>query len=377
MQPSLQRETARLVRSWMRHDAEMLRGYLVASVEDPRINLQSLLSRHFLLRALTGGRFAPLMEHECRFAAAMNWLLPLATRAGGTEELAAVLHALRRGADNAEGIEIPRFLSRTFALLPQADPGAMAGTADAAAARLRPRPATGMDAAAVIPNYIESFLSNARFEGDKLLPHEPTLNTFLQLWSAALGGAGEAEVESSAASPRWRVLEPACGSANDYRFLAACGIARRIDYSGFDLCPKNIENARALFPGVDFATGNVFEIAGPDNAYDLCFLHDLFEHLSPEGIQTAAKEICRVTRRGICIGFFDMDEIPSHQIRPLEEYHGNTLSMSQMRALFAAGGFSAQVLHVGTFLRRQLGCGQTHNPNAYTFVLEAMPPRRP
>jgi hypothetical protein len=53
----------------------------------------------------------------------------------------------------------------------------------------------------------------------------------------------------------------------------------------------------------------------------------------------------------------------------VDEYHWNQLSMVRMKELFAAGGFVAQVLHIGTFLRQQVGCEQTHNPNAYTFLL--------
>ena len=123
------------------------------------------------------------------------------------------------------------------------------------------------------------------------------------------------------------MLEPACGSANDYRFLHAYGLARLVRYTGFDLCAKNIENARALFPDVSFAVGNVFEIAAPDKAFDLCFVHDLFEHLSLEGMQAAVKEVCRVTRQGLCVGFFNMDEIRDHQVRPVDDYHWNRLSM--------------------------------------------------
>ena len=43
--------------------------------------------------------------------------------------------------------------------------------------------------------------------------------------------------------------------------------------------------------------------------------------------------------------------------------------MGIMRELFAQHVFEAQVIHVATFLRQQLGCGYTHNPNAYTFLL--------
>ena len=145
-----------------------------------------------------------------------------------------------------------------------------------------------------------------------------------------------------------------------------------MSYTGFDLCAKNIENACAHFPDVAFAVGNVFEIAAPDKAYDLCFVHDLFEHLSLEGMQAAVKEVCRVTRQGLCVSFFNMDEIRDHQVRPVDDYHWNLLSMARMRELFAACGFAARVVHIGTFLRQQVGCEQTHNPNAYTFLLRPL-----
>src|SRR5262249_28346975 len=47
MTPALKQETESLARSWARHESAWLRDYLVAGVEDPRINLQSILSRHF------------------------------------------------------------------------------------------------------------------------------------------------------------------------------------------------------------------------------------------------------------------------------------------------------------------------------------------
>ena len=391
--PSLQAESDKLARSWMQHDAGVLRGYLVAGVEDPRLNLQSILSRHFLARALTAERFSALMEAEYRFAAVMNWLTGFAGRLGDAGDLELVLYALGRGADNAEGIEIPGFVVQTFAGLP-----ATAG---------------GL----TIPNYIESFLSGTRLVRGRAKLHNPSLETFRKLWHKALkaesavrtpphepqsravrlacpvqdkvnrnsdsrkGGRRDAlpyvdgspvqglQALSAHSGNSLSVLEPACGSANDYRFLHAYGLARLVDYTGFDLCAKNVENARALFPGISFAVGNVFEIAAPDKAFDLCYVHDLFEHLSLEGMRVAVKEVCRVTRQGLCVGFFNMDEIRDHQARPVDEYHWNLLSMARMREQFADCGFTAQVVHIGAFLRQQIGCEQTHNPNAYTLLL--------
>jgi SAM-dependent methyltransferase len=337
MNQALREESGKLARSWMRHEAAWLKDYLVASVEDPRRNLQSILTRHFLATALTGDRFVALMQQEYRFAAAMNWLIPLIQRGAVPDDSAAVLYALRRRADNAEGIALPAHILQTFAALPS-----VAGALN-------------------IPNYIEDFFSIQASETGERDPVNAALDLFQSLWSTALSRF----THHSSLS----VLEPACGSANDYRFLQSCGLAPLLDYTGFDICSKNVENARALFPGTRFEVGNVFALNAANKAFDLCFVHDLFEHLSLEGLETAVAEICRVTRQGICAGFFNMDEMPGHIVTPFEEYHWNTLSMSRMKGLFAEHGFVAQVVHIGTFLRQQVGCDKTHNPNAYTFLL--------
>jgi hypothetical protein len=98
-------ETERLTRSWAQHEAAWLRDYLVAGVEDPRLNLQSILSRHFLVRALTQHHFDALMHQEYRFAAVLDWLLRVAKLDRDPEGRSATLYSLRKGSDNAEGFD--------------------------------------------------------------------------------------------------------------------------------------------------------------------------------------------------------------------------------------------------------------------------------
>ncbi len=348
MNPELQRESELLTRSWEQHEASWLRDYLVAGVEDPRLNLQSILTRHFLIRAIVGERFAAFMHEEYYFSAAMNWLGALGA---DVEERTAILHALRHGADNAEGILIPPFMLRLFARLPCSAHGI------------------------TVLNYIEKFLEGQPATLDEAPWQSGVLNTFCGSWSSLLAEVARATRNESNGTPgdtaRPSVLEPACGSANDYRYIHAFGIGRLVEYTGFDLSAKNIENARALFPGVHFAMGNVFELNAPDKAFDFCIVQDLFEHLSLAGLEAAVREICRVTRMAICAGFFQMDETPEHLVRPLEDYYWNRLSMARTTQLFAAHGFAAQVFHMDSFLREQTGCDHTHNPYAYTFVLRA------
>jgi SAM-dependent methyltransferase len=339
MEESLRVETEKLVRSWRQHEPEHLDQYLVSGVEDPRINLQSILTRHFLLQELFGDRFDRLRLEEGRFAAALNWLFTLGAELGDADLRAALLHALRRGSDNAEGLIIPGFLNDTFRLLPLA---------------------TDRSSTVAVPNYLEELLNRPGQESEGPLDSQ-TFDTFVHLWRSVLKPL-QKEVRLS-------VLEPACGSANEYRFLDGYHIAPFLDYTGFDLCEKNVANARRSFPNARFDDGNVFEIKAADRSFDLCFLHDLLEHLSLEGMHRAIAEICRVTRRALSIGFFQMHEGPEHIIREVEEYHWNTLSMERVRGAFQQYGFEVQVVHIATFLRERFGCDYTHNPDAYTLVM--------
>jgi ubiquinone/menaquinone biosynthesis C-methylase UbiE len=300
------------------------------------------------VRALSASQFEPLMQHEIRFGAVMNWLTGAAAQTPDVGLLRAILDALERRADNAEGIAIPPFVTQAFTALP-----AICGSR-------------------VISNYIEQFLVGARLYQQHLLLNQPSLETFRNLWAASLSTlwAQSSTVVPSRTPQPVTLLEPASGSANDYRFFHSYGISPFLDYSGLDLCVKNIENAKTLFPEVRFLVGNVFDLPAPDQTFDLLVVHDLFEHFSLEGLRSAVKEICRVTRQGLCIGFFQMDEIADHILRPVDDYHWNLLSMARMRQLFASHGFAAQVIHIGTFLRQTIGCDQTHNPNAYTFLLQ-------
>jgi hypothetical protein len=336
MDERLRSETEKLTRSWMQHDQRMLRTYLVAGVEDPRINVQSVLSRHFLIVALFDERFQSLIEHELRFAIVMNWAQEVLEQSAGVEDLNALRHALKVGADDAEGVPVPRFASETFKSLP-------AAVGDV-----------------TIPNYLGDLLDGQPMRGPFAVPGG-ILATFEHVWSTVLANERPSPVS---------VVEPACGSANDYRFLDSFGLARLIEYAGFDLCETNLANARSMFPRACFQTGNVFEIQAPDRAFDYCVVHDLFEHLSIEGMERALSEIGRITRRGLALGLFNAHEGDDHIVRPTDEYHWNTLSVPKVRLQLERLGFQPQIIHIDTFLKWRFGCDRTHNKGAYTIFAE-------
>lgn len=334
MDPSLEKETEALRRMWDRHAAADLRDYLVASVEDPRVNLSSILTRHFLLELLFGPRFAALQAAEVRFAMVMNWMLQRFEHPMIDEDVECLRLGLQRPMAVVEGVTLPPYLHLIYKQLPEAVAGVE------------------------VPNYLDALLTP---ELVAMLPArlpEHILDTFAGLWQPVLAGQ---------TAPRLRVLEPACGSANDYRFFARFGLARHLDYSGFDLCEKNVLNARALCPEADFQVGNVLDMKQAGQSVDVVVVHDLFEHLSPAALEQALTEVIRVTRQAMCLSFFQMHEEPEHLVRPVDEYHWNRLSLPRVRERLESGGFTVQAIHLDTFLMRQFSGEPTHNPHAYVL----------
>ncbi|MCY3022458.1 MAG: class I SAM-dependent methyltransferase [Planctomycetota bacterium] len=337
MKARFERETAGLRRSWARHSRLWLREYLVQGVEDPRINLQSILTRHFLLEQLFPGQFAALRHQELRFSTVMSWVLRLVQRERVAESLSDVHLALLEERSVAGDAGIPEYVSSTFAALPCAADGAQ------------------------VPDYVaDALLASPDYREPRALPG-PVRDTFMRLWQGALAGR-------EPASPI-AVLEPACGSANDYRFIHASGIASFLDYAGFDLCSDNVLNAQTLFPAVNFDVGNILDIAAPDKSFDCVFVHDLFEHLSVEAMEAAFAEISRVARRALCLAFFNMSEAPEHTINPVDDYHWNTLSRARTQAALEKLGGTVEVIPIDGFLRSLFGKDDTHNKGAYTFVV--------
>lgn len=192
-----------LARTWARYNAADLDEYLISGYQDPRINAQSILARHFLVDELFGAdEFTDLKRRELEFAVRAN----------------AELHERAE----ARGVTIQVYLD----------------------AQRR---------AAV--EEIESAL-------------EPEKAVMEGAWANAL--------DDREATPV-KVLELACGSANDYRFFDRYGLARFLDYTGVDLNPKNVENARTRFPEVNVEVGDVMALPYDNRSFDYVLAFDLFE----------------------------------------------------------------------------------------------------
>jgi hypothetical protein len=311
----------------------MLDNYLVSDVEDPRINVQSIISRAFLIDSIWPDKFAGLIREEIRFGICLSFILRFVKGNCSQESRRCLLETLENGADTCNGLQIPPYLSLAFEL--------------------------ASDGRAELPDYITEALTAATFDGDELLG-DSALSTFEQIWHSILSGRK---------ADRISVLEPACGSANDYRYLHSFGVSRFLQYAGFDICDKNIANAHRRFPGVCFEIGNALDIPAEDDSYDFLFVHDLFEHLSPAALNASLAEICRVTRRQACLSFFNMAEIDEHVVKPVGLYHWNTLSLREVLSVLMNSASSFDVIHIDTLLKSNYGCADYHNKEAYSLIV--------
>jgi SAM-dependent methyltransferase len=77
VRPGLATEERLLRWSWTSRDAERLDEYLSIGWQNPRINVQSILIRHALLRRLFGSEFEDRMRAELAFAVELNEALRL------------------------------------------------------------------------------------------------------------------------------------------------------------------------------------------------------------------------------------------------------------------------------------------------------------
>jgi SAM-dependent methyltransferase len=318
-------ESSRLRHAWERHAAETLDTYLVSGVEDPRINVQSILTRALLCDALFPGRFARLIDEELRFGFVMTWLL---THLQLGIEKPSLMAAITRN----DRSRCPAVVIDTFRMLQQDD--------------------------CVTEDYVTMALQEDEGDGSTSLASE-AMDTFRRIWHEQLAAPSQSGCS---------LFEPACGSANDFRYLHSYGFTRFLKYTGMDIAPKNIANALSRFPDVDFRVGDLLSNSFDDETFDFSFVHDLFEHLSITAMEHALRELLRVTRREVWLHLFNAADVTRHGVRPAAEYHWNLLSIREIARVVAEVPAHAEVVCIAELGRRKFGFSRYYNTGAYTII---------
>lgn len=285
-------ESATLKRSWARHDPGALEEYLVSGYQNPRVNAQSMLMRHYLVRELFGDKFDALAHEEL-------------------EHCVKATKALQARAKEL-GVKMGSFLNSE-------------------------KRADVLRVSEVISDWED---------------------TYEKRWAETL--------EECKADPI-KVIEFACGSANDYRYFDSYGVARFLDYTGVDLNDNNIANAGRRFPGVDFQVQSILDLPFEDRSFEYVVANDIFEHLSLDAMEQAMHQATRLASKGIAITFFSMDDIPEHDVRPVRNYHWNVLSVPKIKELLESEFGPVEVIRIRDLLTKEFGFGKSYNKNAWTM----------
>jgi SAM-dependent methyltransferase len=210
-----------------------------------------------------------------------------------------------------------------------------------------------------IRDYIALALDYLNVEDPEQILNPIALDTFMDYWRVALPEANPLP---------FSVLEVACGSANDYRFLAANGLAARIAYTGLDISAKNIANARERFPETAFIAGSILQSNFQERGFDCVFAQDLLEHLSLPAMEFAVAEMARITRGELWLHLFRARAGGGHVVTPQPLYHCNTLDVQMIVAQLAAAGFDAQIIFIGPWLVEKFQLQGYYNPQSATIL---------
>jgi len=315
-------EEQNLQASWDELDEDYLDTYLVSGVEDPRINPQSILTRALLIDTLWPDEYSELIDAELRFGAVLTWICRRIQADIRPPELLSQMPV--------EGA-CPEPIRRTFLRLRSAD--------------------------CPVPDYISLALSELD-QGGSLAG--AALEVFTGIWRARLE---ECEAEPIS------VLEPGCGSANDYRAIRSCGLPPFLRYAGYDIAPANIRNARERFPEVDFSVDSIMDSDVRDDGFDYSFVHDVFEHLSLEALEDALSEVLRTTREEAWLHFFNAEDREEHLVQPTERYYRNLLSVPRLVESLEEQGAAVEVIYIPDLLESKFGLGECfHNQEAVTLL---------
>lgn len=136
------------------------------------------------------------------------------------------------------------------------------------------------------------------------------------------------------------VLDVGCGRGLSYHSFKEAGIK----YVGIDVTKKFLDSARKAFPTIEVYEANALNIPFPDRSFDTVCCKDLLEHIHPQDVPQVIREMWRVAKLKMLIGFFlppieegvhiDLVKLPKGQ------YWNNRYNAHDLTRLFKKLGFS-------------------------------------
>lgn len=91
-----------------------------------------------------------------------------------------------------------------------------------------------------------------------------------------------------------------CGNGLDAQFLVGLGV----DYTGADVTPAMLEEARKAHPGLRFEQDDIFKSKFDDESFDVVLNSAVLPHLPEDQIPIAISELWRITKKLLIVRLF-------------------------------------------------------------------------
>lgn len=149
-------------------------------------------------------------------------------------------------------------------------------------------------------------------------------------------------------------------------------LGKKAHYTGVDISALAIQNAKKMYPGVDFRVMDVFDLKFPKNAFDVVFCSDVLMHLPPElDYFDAIKELYRVTNKILLVNVWTRmaatKNLGSYQDTIPGGLDARAYSFSEITSLFKIFQLVKMVIQIVP----DLGYDRT------LFILTKLKPRSP
>ena len=107
----------------------------------------------------------------------------------------------------------------------------------------------------------------------------------------------------------------------------------------------------------------------PNSTADYVFVHDLFEHLSAQGVDRALTQVMQCTRKQAWLHFFNLADIEQHRFRPVGTYYWSTLSQKRIMETLSPHAAQIEVISIPALLQEKFAWNQYHNQEAVTLLV--------
>lgn len=156
-----------------------------------------------------------------------------------------------------------------------------------------------------------------------------------------------------------KVLDVGCGAGCMYDYLKGTGV----EYTGIDLSKRSLSVFKKHHPEAEIYCATCFDLPFTDNLFDTVFCLMFLEHLHPKEYPKAIREMTRVAKRQVVIGWFSAPwSKPTWSLLSGRPYFSNRYNVDEVKEVIEGlNGFKSLRILTDISLRMPKSWWSKHN----------------